>query len=87
MKKESLGSQNVPHLVPYMNNPFSTRQTEVLLLKIKGFTGKEIARKLNIGYRTVEIHLNNIRLKTGCHTKRDLTHWFEDKFKYFLTPE
>ena len=65
MKEESLGSQNVPHLVPYINNPFTQRQTEVLLLKINGFTGKEIARKLKISSDTVSNHI------TGHGTKFD----------------
>lgn len=61
------------------------RELQCLSHFSRGMTAKEIAQRFNLGFRTVETHLNNIRLKTGCHTKRELTYWFEDKFKYFLT--
>ena len=38
----------------------------------KGYTMKTIGKQLNISPRTVETHINNIKLKTGCHYKSEL---------------
>jgi len=43
----------------------SKREREVLLLAIEGHTNKEIAKILNISFRTVEHHRSHIFLKTG----------------------
>ncbi len=60
------------------------RELECLSYFTTGKTSKEIARLLDIAPRTVEAHLNNIRIKTDCQTKIELTHWFEETFKPFL---
>ncbi len=60
------------------------RELECLSHQTAGKTAKEIARLIDAAPRTVETHINNIRLKTGCQTKRELTDWFEEKFKPFL---
>jgi DNA-binding NarL/FixJ family response regulator len=44
------------------------RETEVLSCIGKGFTMKETADKLFISYRTVETHLDNIKLKLDLHS-------------------
>lgn len=44
---------------------FTEREKEVMSLISKGLTGKEIAQRLNISYRTVEIHRAHIMQKTG----------------------
>jgi DNA-binding CsgD family transcriptional regulator len=63
----------------------STRELECLSHLTTGKTSKEIARELNLSPRTVDSYLNNIRNKTGCITKRELTQWFEHHFRLFLT--
>ncbi len=62
----------------------TVRELECLSYLTAGKTAKEIARIINAAPRTVETHINNIRLKTGCQTKRELTDWFEQTFKPFL---
>jgi FixJ family two-component response regulator len=48
------------------------REREVMLLAINGFPNKEIARRLQISHRTVEIHKSKIMHKTGAINLLDL---------------
>ncbi|CAG4883132.1 Transcriptional regulatory protein FixJ [Georgfuchsia toluolica] len=49
------------------------RERQVMALAIKALTSKEIARHLNISYRTVEIHRSRIMEKTGAVNLFDLS--------------
>jgi DNA-binding NarL/FixJ family response regulator len=51
---------------------FTLREKEVLTLICNGFSTKEIADKLNISARTVEVHKSNLFLKTGTKTTGSL---------------
>jgi len=48
------------------------REHEVMALAIAGFPNKEIARRLGISHRTVEIHKSKIMHKTGAINLLDL---------------
>ncbi len=48
------------------------REREVMALAIAGFPNKEIARRLGISHRTVEIHKSKIMHKTGAINLLDL---------------
>ncbi len=50
----------------------SKREREVIYHLLRGNTAKRIAFLLGISYRTVERHLENIRLKTGAHNRTEL---------------
>lgn len=63
------------------------RELECLTYFTTNKTAKEIARIINVSHRTVEKHLDNIRLKTGLHSKQKLTHWFQDKFRHVFTQQ
>ncbi len=45
---------------------FTVREEECIKQLILGKTAKETASALNISYRTVESHFNNIKRKAGC---------------------
>lgn len=51
---------------------FNKRESECIYLLFLGKTAKEIARHLNISSRTVEVYLNNIRLKLGCYMRAEV---------------
>ena len=48
------------------------RENEVMKLAITGYTSKEIAQRLSISYRTVEIHRAHIMQKTGASNLLEL---------------
>ena len=48
------------------------RETEILRLLSSGFSNKEVARRLDIGLRTVETHRFNLRRKTQTGRLKDL---------------
>ncbi len=50
------------------------RERDVMMLAAQGLANKEIARRLSISHRTVEIHRARIMRKTGAATLLDLVH-------------
>ena len=55
-----------------VKNPLSRREEAVLKLVAKGESSKEIATGLNISYRTVETHRQNIKHKLDIHSTAEL---------------
>ena len=51
---------------------FTKKESECLVHLIKGHSAKMIARDLNISYRTVEVHIDNLRKKTGSRNRVEL---------------
>lgn len=45
----------------------TSRESEILQLIAAGYTGKQIARELNISPYTVRTHRDNLRRKLGVH--------------------
>lgn len=52
----------------------TAREREVMDLAVKGLPNKEIARRLGISHRTVEIHRARLMQKTGAQTIVELVH-------------
>jgi DNA-binding CsgD family transcriptional regulator len=50
----------------------TSRQSECLFFLLRGKVAKEIARILGISYRTVEEHIEQLKLKFNCHNKSEL---------------
>lgn len=50
----------------------STRQSECLFLLLRGRSAKAIANMLNISQRTVESHIEEVKIKFKCHNKQQL---------------
>lgn len=48
------------------------REQEIMAFVIQGYSNKEIAQRLHISFRTVEIHRSHILHKTGAHNLLDL---------------
>jgi len=64
-----LAAQNVNH-DPYQN--LTSREREVFNLVAEGNTSSEIADRLSISSRTVEVHRANMMRKLGLHTPAEL---------------
>ncbi len=52
--------------------PLSTRQAECLYYYVLGFSAKEIGRRLELSFRTVQNYLNTIKEKLSCETSNEL---------------
>ncbi|HEY4026971.1 MAG TPA: LuxR C-terminal-related transcriptional regulator, partial [Candidatus Dormibacteraeota bacterium] len=57
----------VPELTP--------RKAEIVRLVAEGLTDKEIARRLSISDRTVNAHLERVRLQLGLHNRAQIAAW------------
>jgi FixJ family two-component response regulator len=72
-ESEKLNSQaEANHTAAARVASLTEREHDVLLLAIEGLPNKEIARRLGISHRTVEIHKARIMHKTGADTLLDL---------------
>jgi DNA-binding CsgD family transcriptional regulator/PAS domain-containing protein len=79
--QESIIPQNRKYCLP---NPHDNTQKVYLSLREKqcldqwvlGKISKEIARNLGISYRTVEIHINNIKHKLNLHSRSALIEFY-----------
>lgn len=70
--EDVLNIKNVPFLTGKDLCFLTKKESLCVSLFAKGFTCKEVAQKIHISPRTVETHLNNIKIKSGIHHKSDL---------------
>jgi two-component system nitrate/nitrite response regulator NarL len=68
---QTLFSQDITPTVA-KSNPLSRREESVLKLVAQGCSSKKIAQLLNISYRTVETHRQNIKHKLDLHSTAEL---------------
>lgn len=66
-----ISQEHMVYFHPFLAK-LTIREKECLNYVLKGHSAKIIARHLNISYRTVEIHLQNIKEKLGVHSKQAL---------------
>lgn len=52
------------------------RETDCIYYLIRGMSAKQIGRELGLSNRTVETHLNNVKIKLNCHTRFELINKF-----------
>ncbi|USQ13984.1 helix-turn-helix transcriptional regulator [Legionella lytica] len=60
------------HFLKTHNITLTNRECDCLLLTLTGKSAKQVAYQLNISSRTVEEHLNNIKMKFGVFSKTQL---------------
>jgi len=51
------------------------RQLEIAVLAADGLTNQEIALRIGIATRTVEVHLENIRERLGIRSRAQIGSW------------
>ncbi len=64
-------SENAGQDFQYLNDPLTTRETEVLALLAGGAGNKEIAVQLRISEHTVKFHVSSILSKLGATTRTE----------------
>ena len=68
---------------PAMTDPemdqLTTREREVMRLIARGYTYKEIARRLSLSIKTVETHVSAVLRKLQLSSRHELTRWATDR--------
>ncbi|HVL79974.1 MAG TPA: response regulator transcription factor [Actinomycetota bacterium] len=57
----------------------TVREKEVLRLIARGYTYKEVARRLHISVKTVETHVSAVLRKLQLSSRHELTRWASDR--------
>ena len=57
----------------------TTREREVLRLIARGYTYKEVAKRLSISVKTVETHVSAVLRKLQLSNRHELTRWASDR--------
>jgi pimeloyl-ACP methyl ester carboxylesterase/DNA-binding CsgD family transcriptional regulator len=60
---------------PRMEQPLTDREFEVAELVTGGLTNQAIARRLSVGARTIDTHVENIRRKLGMRSRAQIAAW------------
>jgi DNA-binding NarL/FixJ family response regulator len=68
------GAQVDPEL-----DQITPREREVLRLLARGYTYKEIARRLEVSIKTVETHVSSVLRKLQLSSRHELTRWATDR--------
>jgi non-specific serine/threonine protein kinase len=71
-------------LPPGPRPALTRRETEVTALVARGLTNRDIAARLVLSVRTVEVHVDHILTKLGFHTRTQLAAW---AYEEGLVPE
>jgi DNA-binding NarL/FixJ family response regulator len=61
------------------SSDLTARERDVLRLIARGYTYKEIARRLEISVKTVETHVSAVLRKLQLSTRHELTRWASDR--------
>lgn len=58
-----------------MSANLTPAEIQTIKNSLDGGTAKDIARKLGVGFRTIETHISNIYSKTGITNRLELVRW------------
>jgi DNA-binding NarL/FixJ family response regulator len=72
------GAADVPIVDPELDL-LTNREREVLRLIARGYTYKELARRLEISVKTVETHVSAVLRKLQLSSRHELTRWATDR--------
>lgn len=66
-------SNDTIYMFSTMNGiPITKRERDVLKNTVKGKSAKELGSILNLSKKTIEYHIDNLKLKFGCSSKSEL---------------
>jgi len=72
------GDGPAPTVDPELDQ-LTAREQEVLRLIARGYTYKEVARRLEISPKTVETHVSSVLRKLQLSTRHELTRWASER--------
>jgi DNA-binding NarL/FixJ family response regulator len=72
------GAGLAPAVDPELDQ-LTSREQEVLRLIARGYTYKEVARRLEISPKTVETHVSSVLRKLQLSTRHELTRWASER--------
>jgi DNA-binding NarL/FixJ family response regulator len=72
------GADHIPVVDPELDL-LTNREREVLRLIARGYTYKELARRLEISVKTVETHVSAVLRKLQLSSRHELTRWATDR--------
>jgi DNA-binding NarL/FixJ family response regulator len=72
------GAADIPVVDPELDL-LTNREREVLRLIARGYTYKELARRLEISIKTVETHVSAVLRKLQLSSRHELTRWATDR--------
>lgn len=72
------GSPELPEIDPELDQ-LTAREREVLRLIARGYTYKELARRLEISVKTVETHVSAVLRKLQLSSRHELTRWATER--------
>jgi DNA-binding CsgD family transcriptional regulator len=67
-----LDTSNFNYSEGAFNTQLSERQIDCGMLLLKGISYKDIGKKLNLSVRTVETHVESMKIKLSCNNKTEL---------------
>jgi DNA-binding NarL/FixJ family response regulator len=68
-------SSSIPPALPAPGNAISPAEQRVLAALLDGLSNKGIAERLVLSPRTIESHVSQLLLKTGCRSRTQLLLW------------
>ena len=68
-------SSSIPAAPLAPGNAISPAEQKVLEALLQGLSNKAIAARLVLSPRTIESHVSQLLLKTGCHSRTQLLLW------------
>ena len=71
----ALANEPEDALWPGPRRTLTNRETEVAVLAARGLTNRDIAARLCLSVRTVEVHVDHILTKLGFRTRTQLAAW------------
>jgi DNA-binding NarL/FixJ family response regulator len=72
------GAAGIPVVDPELDQ-LTNREREVLRLIARGYTYKELARRLDISVKTIETHVSAVLRKLQLSSRHELTRWATDR--------
>jgi len=75
---DAFSGVDVPVVDPELDQ-LTNREREVLRLIARGYTYKELARRLEISVKTVETHVSAVLRKLQLSSRHELTRWATDR--------